>query len=103
MLTSDKLSLFQIDNLIHAKLIPKFMGIPGATTYAGNQDPVVHIRLLPDKLAQYKINIPNLSQKLNESFQAVALGNLYLNKQAYLLGLSGDIATMQGFKQLEYP
>ena len=100
VLTSDRLSLFQINNFIHAKILPKFTTIHGVNVDTGGQWPVVHIYLLPNKLAQYHLNITDVGQKINNVFKANSLGDLYLGGQAYTLGVSNSLESFQDFKQL---
>ena len=76
------------------------MTIPGVTIKPDSQNPVIHIQLHPDKLAQYAINILDILPRINESFESQPTGNLYLNKQAYLLGIHNSINTLPDFYNL---
>jgi len=98
--TSDEMTSFDIVNFIHAKITPQLITIPGVTLASSSQDPVIHIQLHPDKLAQYAINIPTILPRINESFESQPTGNLYLNKQAYLLGINNSINTLPDFNNL---
>ena len=91
---------FEINNFINAKIVPQLTTIPGVTLSTNSQEPVIHIQLHPDKLAQYAINILDILPRINESFESKPTGNLYLNKQAYLLGIHNSVNTLPDFNHL---
>ncbi len=100
MLTSDKLGLFKIDNYIQAQLLPKFSSIPGVKAFSNDQQPTLHISLLPDKLALYHLNASTIADNLNNAFMSQPLGKLYIKQQPYQLGLRGQLQTIPDFSQL---
>lgn len=100
LLTSRKLSLFQIDNYIKAQLLPEFSSIPGVSTMSNDQQPTLHISLIPQKLALYHLNPITIANTLNAAFKAQPLGKLYIKQQPYLLSLGNQLSSIPNFSQL---
>lgn len=100
MLTSSKLSLFQIDNYIQAQLLPNFSSIPGVSADYSTQNPTMHVSLIPQKLALYHLDPLQIADTLNTAFKAQPLGKLYIDQQPYLLTLANTLATMPDFSRL---
>lgn len=100
MVSSNKWNIFKIDNFIQSTLYPKFSGLPGVSTYINNRNPVVKIKLQPEKLAQYRLSATDVAQKINAVFHSSPMGAMIVNQQSYLLNLTQPIKTLQDFSNI---
>ncbi len=100
VVSSDKLSAFQINNFIKRYLYPKFNSLPQVTVLMNQNDSVVKIEIIPEKIAQYHLDPVAVSQRIDNSYQASPLGKMYVSDQSYNLSLQGSIHNLSQFKKL---
>jgi multidrug efflux pump len=100
VITSDRLPLFKLDNFVQSLLYPKFRGIPGVSVDYSTQMPEVKISLMPEMLAQYHLNVLDVTQRINAAYQQHPLGSMYVHQQQYLLGLTSGIHRLDDFSNI---
>jgi len=100
-ITSDKLSLFRIQTFLQSTIYPALSSLPGVTALPVFQDPpTVKIKLIPEKIVKYHLNLANVYNIINSSYKVNPLGNLYLNQQTYGLNINNNINSLQKFGDL---
>jgi multidrug efflux pump len=100
MISSEKLTPFEVSNFIQARILPTFKSIPGVSVFSNSFDPTIKIQIHPEALAKYKLNIQTLATRVNSAFQSQPLGTLTLGQYPYLLGVKSSIAALQDLKNL---
>lgn len=100
VVSSDKMTPFEINNFIESTLNTKFSSIPGVSTNFISSNPVVKIKLMPEKLAEYHLNASDITSRIDESYQSNPLGALYLNDQAYQLSFEQNINSLYRLENL---
>ncbi|ODN42177.1 efflux RND transporter permease subunit [Piscirickettsia litoralis] len=100
VVSSNKANLFEISNFIHAVLLPKFNSLPQVQADADDLDPVVKIQLRPADLVKYHLNPTNVTQTINQNYQSSPLGDLYINKQQYVLNMEDNFNSLYRLRHL---
>lgn len=93
--TSNSMSKFELGNLIKSALYPQMTTIPYASVNTPGDDPVVRVKLIPKKLAQYQLSASNIAQRIDKIYHSNPLGTLYFNKVPYTLNADADINSLQ--------
>lgn len=100
-ITSDTLSPFRIQTFLQSTVYPTLSALPGVTAVPLYQDtPTVKIKLIPEKVAKYQLNLASVYNIINNSYKVNPLGNLYLNQQIYGLNINNNIDSLQKFGDL---
>src|SRR3990167_7444307 len=100
VITSDKWTLFQLDNFIRSTLYPKFSSIPGVALDAPDQQPEIKIKLYPEKLAHYQLSVRDIDQRINAMYHTNPLGVMQIKNQTYQLDFAKNIDSLYAFKNL---
>ena len=100
VVSSNSLSLFELANFTQSQLYPKFIRLPGVDVHMPAEDPIVRIKLDPGKLAKHKLDLLNISELINSSNQEKPLGELYIKRQPYTLGIQNRTHTLNQIENL---
>ena len=97
---SKSMSVFDMDNFLLSKLIPKFSAIPGVIVFSSGDNPEVSIALDPTKIAQHQLNPLNVASIVNTNSQFDPLGNMFIDQQQYPLNLKNNISSLYNFRHM---
>lgn len=100
IITSNTFTNFELDNFVQAQLYPKFISLPGVSIYLSSEDPVIRVKLNPAMIAKFNLNLLAISQLVNTSYKDNPLGELYIDKQNYTLGLKNHVTTLNQLENL---
>ena len=100
MVTSDKSSLFDLNNFVKSKLHPKFSSLPGVQLQESDSNPVVKISLSPMMLAKYQLNPQQVFETINQNYKSSPLGSIYIDKQQYILNIADNFNSLNALESL---
>jgi len=101
-LTSNELSLSQVEDLADTRLAPKISQISGVglVSISGGQKPAVRIQANPTALASYGINLEDLRNALVANSTNSSKGNFDGPTQDYTINANDQLITSADYKQV---
>ena len=101
-ITSDTVSLSQLEDLVDTRLAPKISQLSGVglVTISGGHKPAVRIQANPTALASYGINLEDLRTALTQASVNAAKGNLDGPRQDYQIDANDQLVTSDDYRKV---
>jgi multidrug efflux pump len=101
-LTSDSMSLSQVEDYTDTRLAQKISQLPGvgAVTISGGQKPAVRIQVNPTQLASYGLNLEDVRTALTTTSLDAAKGSFDGPAQSFQIGANDQITTSAEFSKV---
>src|SRR5271155_1157243 len=101
-LTSDSMSLSQVEDYTDTRLAEKISQLPGvgAVTISGGQKPAVRIQVNPTQLASYGLNLEDVRTALTATSLDTAKGSFDGPAQSFQIGANDQITTSAEFSKV---
>ena len=101
-LTSDRLSLAQVEDLADTRLSPKISQLPGVglVSISGGQKPAVRIQANPTSLSAYGLTLEDLRMAISQANVNEAKGNFDGASQAYTIDANDQLLASKDYRHL---
>ncbi len=101
-LTSNTISLPQVEDLADTRLAQKIAQLPGVglVTIGGGQKPAVRVRVNPVALSSYGINLEDIRTALQQTSLDLAKGNFDGPQQDYQIASNDQLLTSSDFNKV---
>ena len=101
-ITSDSMSLSQVEDLVDTRLAPKISQLKdvGLVSISGGQKPAVRIQVNPAQLESYGIDLENLRSAVSNSSVNAAKGNFDGPHQDYQIDSNDQLVASKDYRQV---
>src|ERR1700710_1229612 len=101
-ITSDTISLSEVEDLVDTRLAPKISQLKGVglVSISGGQKPAVRIQANPTALSSYGINLEDLRTAITQASVNAAKGNFDGPRQDYQIDANDQLVTSADYKQV---
>jgi len=101
-ITSNSMSLSQVEDLVDTRLAPKISQLNGVglVTISGGQKPAVRIQANPTALSSYGINMEDLRTALTNASVNAAKGNFDGPRQDYQIDANDQLVTSADYRKV---
>ena len=100
--TSNSMSLPQVEDLVDTRLVPKISQLNGVglVTISGGQKPAVRIQANPTALSSYGINLEDVRTALTQASVNAAKGNFDGPRQDYQIDANDQLVTSEDYRNV---
>src|SRR6201747_870028 len=101
-ITSDTISLSEVEDLVDTRLAPKISQLKGVglVSISGGQKPAVRIQANPTALSSYGINLEDLRTAVTQSSVNAAKGNFDGPRQDYQIDANDQLVTSKDYRSV---
>jgi multidrug efflux pump subunit AcrB len=104
-ISNDKLSPVELEEKVRQHIIPAISGIGGVgqAQLASESKKAVYVKLIPEKLKKYNLNLQTVSQLLQANNVSFPVGSLSLNGTVEPVRVTGKFGSLEELKNLKLP